>query len=154
MTEDGEVLQLLSTEHNPPRCAGGMAASVQEAHATGLCECSSALLQCYVQIFVVEEPILEAEMTLPQVLVDPGSQAALLYVQFAIIIMVAGAVIAGATDLTYNVQGYVWVAICAVSTAVYLLLIRLLKDKTGAPSASSWSMATSSALLQQVCMQV
>lgn len=46
--------------------------------------------------------------------------------------MVTGAVIAGATDLTFNLPGYIWVAICAVSTAVYLLLIRLLKDKTGA----------------------
>ncbi len=45
--------------------------------------------------------------------------------------MVTGAVIAGATDLTYSLPGYVYVAICAVSTAVYLLLIRLLKDKTG-----------------------
>ena len=46
--------------------------------------------------------------------------------------MVTGAVIAGATDLTFNLPGYIWVAICAVSTAIYLLLIRLLKDKTGA----------------------
>ena len=45
--------------------------------------------------------------------------------------MVAGAIVAGATDLTYSLPGYVWVAICAVSTAVYLLLIRLLKDVTG-----------------------
>ena len=52
--------------------------------------------------------------------------------QFAILVMVTGAVIAGATDLTFNLSGYIWVAICAVSTAVYLLLIRLLKDKTGA----------------------
>ena len=51
--------------------------------------------------------------------------------QFAIMIMVTGALIAGATDLTYSVPGYIWVAVCAVSTAVYLLLIRLLKDKTG-----------------------
>ena len=54
--------------------------------------------------------------------------------QFAIMVMVTGAVIAGATDLTYSVPGYIWVAICAVSTAVYLLLIRLLKDKTGETS--------------------
>ena len=51
--------------------------------------------------------------------------------QFAIMVMVTGAVIAGATDLTFSLPGYIWVAICAVSTAVYLLLIRLLKDKTG-----------------------
>eukprot|EP00891_Asterochloris_glomerata_P006620 jgi/Astpho2/6620/fgenesh1_pg.00101_%23_26_t len=49
----------------------------------------------------------------------------------AICIMLTGAVIAGATDLTYNLPGYIWVSICAVSTAVYLLLIRLLKEKTG-----------------------
>ena len=45
--------------------------------------------------------------------------------------MVTGAVIAGATDLNYSMAGIVYVAVCAVSTAVYLLLIRLLKDKTG-----------------------
>ncbi len=45
--------------------------------------------------------------------------------------MVAGAIIAGATDLSYSLPGYIWVAICAISTAVYLLLIRKLSDKTG-----------------------
>ena len=53
--------------------------------------------------------------------------------QAAILLMVAGAVIAGLTDLTYSLPGYLWVSVCAVSTAVYLLLIRLLKDRTGAP---------------------
>ena len=45
--------------------------------------------------------------------------------------MLAGALIAGATDLTYSLPGYIWVTICAVSTAMYLLLIRALKDSTG-----------------------
>jgi drug/metabolite transporter (DMT)-like permease len=54
--------------------------------------------------------------------------------QVAILLMVAGAVIAGLTDLTYSLPGYLWVSVCAVSTAVYLLLIRLLKDRTGAPA--------------------
>lgn len=52
-------------------------------------------------------------------------------VQGAILIMMAGALIAGATDLTYSLPGYVWVTICAISTAMYLLLIRALKDSTG-----------------------
>ena len=47
--------------------------------------------------------------------------------------MVVGAIIAGATDLSYSVPGYIWVAICAISTAAYLLLIRKLSDKTGKP---------------------
>lgn len=51
--------------------------------------------------------------------------------QGAILIMLAGALIAGATDLTYSLPGYIWVTICAVSTAMYLLLIRALKDSTG-----------------------
>ena len=51
--------------------------------------------------------------------------------QGAILIMMAGALIAGATDLTYSLPGYVWVTICAISTAMYLLLIRALKDSTG-----------------------
>lgn len=55
------------------------------------------------------------------------------FMQCSIVLMVTGAIIAGATDLTYSLPGYIYVAICAVSTAVYLLLIRLLKDKTGEP---------------------
>lgn len=51
--------------------------------------------------------------------------------QGAIFIMLAGALIAGATDLTYSLPGYIWVTICAISTAMYLLLIRALKDSTG-----------------------
>jgi len=49
----------------------------------------------------------------------------------SIFVMVSGAIVAGATDLSYSLPGYIWVAICAVSTAVYLLLIRKLSDKTG-----------------------
>ncbi len=45
--------------------------------------------------------------------------------------MLIGAIIAGATDLTYSLPGYIWVSICAISTAMYLLLIRALKDSTG-----------------------
>ena len=51
--------------------------------------------------------------------------------QCAILVMLVGAVTAGATDLTYSLPGYIWVTICAVSTAMYLLLIRALKDSTG-----------------------
>ena len=46
-------------------------------------------------------------------------------------LMLTGAIVAGATDLTYSLPGYIWVSICVVSTAMYLLLIRLLKDSTG-----------------------
>jgi hypothetical protein len=52
--------------------------------------------------------------------------------QGAVVVMVAGALLAGATDLTFSLLGYLWITICIVSTAVYLLLIRLLKDRTGA----------------------
>ena len=54
-----------------------------------------------------------------------------MYGQVSISVMVTGAIIAGATDLSYSLPGYIWVAICAVSTAAYLLLIRKLSDKTG-----------------------
>ena len=53
-------------------------------------------------------------------------------VQLAILVMIAGAIIAGITDLTFSLPGYIWVAICAVSTAAYLLLIKYLKDESGA----------------------
>lgn len=51
--------------------------------------------------------------------------------QVALLVMVGGAIVAGLTDLTYNTMGYIWVSICVVSTAVYLLLIKKLKDLTG-----------------------
>ncbi|KAL3162906.1 hypothetical protein ABBQ32_009349 [Trebouxia sp. C0010 RCD-2024] len=54
----------------------------------------------------------------------------------AIVIMLSGALIAGATDLTYSLPGYIWVTICAISTAMYLLLIRALKDSTGLTESS------------------
>ncbi|KAK3243877.1 hypothetical protein CYMTET_46492 [Cymbomonas tetramitiformis] len=49
----------------------------------------------------------------------------------ALLMMTAGAVIAGATDLTYNFLGYFYVSVCVVSTAAYLLLIRRLREQTG-----------------------
>ncbi len=55
-------------------------------------------------------------------------------VQMSILVMIAGAIIAGTTDLTFSLPGYIWVAICAVSTAAYLLLIKYLKDESGEPS--------------------
>lgn len=54
----------------------------------------------------------------------------------SIVVMLVGAVIAGATDLTYSLPGYIWVTICAISTAMYLLLIRALKDSTGLSDSS------------------
>ena len=51
--------------------------------------------------------------------------------QGSIVVMLIGAIIAGATDLTYSLPGYIWVSVCAISTAMYLLLIRALKDSTG-----------------------
>jgi drug/metabolite transporter (DMT)-like permease len=50
----------------------------------------------------------------------------------ALVLMVGGAVVAGLTDLTFNLAGYVWVSICVGSTAAYLLLIRKLQQSTGA----------------------
>ncbi|KAI7842780.1 hypothetical protein COHA_003526 [Chlorella ohadii] len=49
----------------------------------------------------------------------------------ALLLMVCGAVVAGITDLTFNLPGYIWVSICVVSTAAYLLLIKKLQDSTG-----------------------
>ena len=41
-----------------------------------------------------------------------------------IMVMVSGAALAGATDLSYNARGYAWVSICVLSTAAFLILIR------------------------------
>lgn len=48
-----------------------------------------------------------------------------------LVVMVAGAALAGLGDPTYSAPGYAWVAVCVVSTAAYLILIRTLKDSTG-----------------------
>lgn len=53
--------------------------------------------------------------------------------------MIAGAITAGATDLSYSLPGYVYVSICAVSTAVYLILIRFIKERTGVKR--SWTVS-------------
>lgn len=45
--------------------------------------------------------------------------------------MAAGAALAGSADLAFSAPGYVWVSVCVVSTAAYLILIRLLGDRTG-----------------------
>lgn len=42
--------------------------------------------------------------------------------------MTGGAIVAGLSDVTFNLAGYLWVAVCVFSTATYLLLIRKLKD--------------------------
>eukprot|EP00899_Mesostigma_viride_P027995 jgi/Mesvir1/8380/Mv12626-RA.1 len=47
----------------------------------------------------------------------------------AVALMIVGAMVAGFTDLTFSLPGYLYVFLCAISTAAYLLLIRLLKDK-------------------------
>lgn len=44
----------------------------------------------------------------------------------AILVMVAGAALAGATDLSFNATGYAWVSVCILSTAAFLILIRTL----------------------------
>ena len=49
----------------------------------------------------------------------------------AIAAMAVGAAVAGSADLAFSAPGYAWVAVCVVSTAAYLILIRLLGDKTG-----------------------
>lgn len=41
----------------------------------------------------------------------------------SIIIMVAGGFVAGVTDLSYSLQGYILVCVCCISTALYLILI-------------------------------
>lgn len=44
-------------------------------------------------------------------------------VWLAIVIMVGGGFIAGATDLSFSTMGYILVSICCVATALYLVLI-------------------------------
>lgn len=50
-------------------------------------------------------------------------KTAKLSIWLAIIVMVGGGFIAGATDLSYSFQGYLLVSICCVSTSLYLILI-------------------------------
>ena len=44
--------------------------------------------------------------------------------QGALVTMVAGAVVAGLSDLTYNRTGYIWTFICIFATAAYLIAIK------------------------------
>ena len=47
----------------------------------------------------------------------------------AVLVMVAGAVLAGATDLSFNATGYAWLCVCVFSTAAFLILIRTLGEE-------------------------
>lgn len=47
----------------------------------------------------------------------------------AILVMVTGAALAGATDLSFNATGYAWVGVCVLSTAAFLILIQMLGKK-------------------------
>ncbi|GBG93210.1 hypothetical protein CBR_g60598 [Chara braunii] len=49
----------------------------------------------------------------------------------SIVTITAGAAIAGFTDLTFSLKGYLCVLVCVLTTAAYLILIRILKDKAG-----------------------
>ena len=49
----------------------------------------------------------------------------------AILVMVTGAALAGATDLSFNATGYAWVGVCVVSTSAFLVLIRMLGKELG-----------------------
>jgi drug/metabolite transporter (DMT)-like permease len=53
-----------------------------------------------------------------------------LLVQAALAVMMAGAAVVGSTDLKFSLPGYTWVLVCAISTAVYLLLIKSLNRDT------------------------
>lgn len=54
----------------------------------------------------------------------------------ALALMLGGATVAGLSDLTFSLPGYLWVSVCIFGTAAYLLLIRLLKDSTGMSQGS------------------
>ena len=45
--------------------------------------------------------------------------------------MVTGAAMAGAKEISFNLLGCFWVMVCSVSTAAYLILIKLQKEKLG-----------------------
>ena len=49
----------------------------------------------------------------------------------AVAIMVAGASLAGASDLSFSAPGYAWVSVCIAATAAYLILIQALGRRTG-----------------------
>jgi len=49
----------------------------------------------------------------------------------AVLVMSLGAMIAGLTDLTFSLPGYIWVTVCAFSTSFYLLLIAKQGSATG-----------------------
>ena len=45
--------------------------------------------------------------------------------------MVTGAVMAGVKEINFNVLGCFWVMVCTVSTAAYLILIKVQKEILG-----------------------
>mmetsp|Transcript_11776 Transcript_11776/g.49613 ORF Transcript_11776/g.49613 Transcript_11776/m.49613 type:complete len:535 (-) Transcript_11776:87-1691(-) len=53
----------------------------------------------------------------------------------SVALMMLGGLVAGVTDLMYTFPGYVMVSVLVVSTACYLLLIKLLRSSTGLSDA-------------------
>mmetsp|Transcript_8177 Transcript_8177/g.16506 ORF Transcript_8177/g.16506 Transcript_8177/m.16506 type:complete len:139 (+) Transcript_8177:161-577(+) len=51
-------------------------------------------------------------------------------VWMSVSIMMLGSVLAGFTDLTYHPRGYIYVSICSIFTALYLLLISKIGQQT------------------------
>lgn len=49
----------------------------------------------------------------------------------ALTVMVVGAAVAGLSDPTFSAPGYFWVFVCVVATAIYLILIKALRESTG-----------------------
>ena len=52
--------------------------------------------------------------------------------------MITGAVMAGAKELSLNMLGCFWIMVCAVSTAAYLILIKVQREELGEYSALMW----------------
>ena len=51
--------------------------------------------------------------------------------QAAIILMLVGAMLAGASEISFNILGCLWAIICVVTTACYLILIKVQKQSLG-----------------------
>uniref|UniRef100_A0A7S1SSC3 Sugar phosphate transporter domain-containing protein n=1 Tax=Tetraselmis chuii TaxID=63592 RepID=A0A7S1SSC3_9CHLO len=49
----------------------------------------------------------------------------------ALLVMAAGAIVAGMSDMTYNSVGYFWTFVCIFSTAAYLTAIKWSKERSG-----------------------
>ena len=112
---------LVSHPHVCVRACSSDSALNADHHQRARVWIARALALAWSQVMVGEFVVLDKTPSLSNVV--------------SVALMMLGGLVAGVTDLMYTFPGYVMVSVLVVSTACYLLLIKLLRSSTGLSDA-------------------